>query len=130
MSNSSISSPSVSSPSILNPSASIPPIDTPLNNTSIAAPTHNNELHPALSSLIQTALTETTAPLHIPFYSYTLQSRVVITGIGADELCGGYTRYQAAYNQGGYEASWRQCAGDWDRLWYRNLVEENNEGEA
>ena len=77
-----------------------------------------NATTPTSSSLIHAALTETpTHPLHLPFFPYTLQSRVVITGIGADELCGGYTRHQAAYNQGGYEASWKQCKGDWDRLW-------------
>ena len=90
-----------------------------------------NATTPTISSLIHTALTETpTHPLHLPFFPYTLQSRVVITGIGADELCGGYTRYQAAYNQGGYEASWQQCKGDWDRLWYRNLVREKGANEA
>lgn len=90
-----------------------------------------NATTPTISSLIHTALTETpTHPLHLPFFPYTLQSRVVITGIGADELCGGYTRYQAAYNQGGYEASWQQCKGDWDRLWYRNLVGEKGANEA
>ena len=90
-----------------------------------------NATTPTISSLIHTALTETpTHPLHLPFFPYTLQSRVVITGIGADELCGGYTRYQAAYNQGGYEASWQQCKGDWDRLWYRNLVRKKGANEA
>ena len=83
--------------------------------------TIHNENH-TLSSLIHSALTKPTTQLLLPFFPYTLQSRVVITGIGADELCGGYTRYQAAYNRGGYEASWQQCTGDWERLWYRNLV--------
>lgn len=86
---------------------------------------------PTISSLIHAALTETpTHPLHLPFFPYTLQSKVVITGIGADELCGGYTRHQAAYNQGGYEASWQECKTDWDRLWYRNLVREKEGNEA
>lgn len=58
----------------------------------------------------------------LEFENYEIQSKVFLSGIGADELCGGYTRYQAAYNHGGYEESWREMTMDWNRLWYRNLV--------
>ena len=37
-------------------------------------------------------------------------------------MCGGYVRYQTAYNHGNYEKSWREMCCDWNRLWHRNLV--------
>ena len=56
------------------------------------------------------------------FSDYELKSKVMFSGIGADELCGGYVRYHTAYSHGGKEASWREMTNDWNRLWIRNLV--------
>lgn len=68
----------------------------------------------------------------VPFEKGRIHSKVLLSGIGADELCGGYSRYQVAYNRGGYEESWKEMTKDWDRLWYRNLVSDvlknNNQG--
>lgn len=58
----------------------------------------------------------------IDFQDYQLQSRVLLSGIGADEMCGGYMRYSTAYSHGGYEESWKEMIMDWNRLWVRNLV--------
>ena len=60
--------------------------------------------------------------LSCQFYDYTLQSKVLFSGIGADELCGGYVRYQTAFTNGGRKACWEEMTKDWNRLWIRNLV--------
>lgn len=63
-----------------------------------------------------------TIPFKLPFNSYYLQSHVLLSGIGADEMCGGYTRYYACYDKGGYELAEKEMMNDWNRLWFRNLV--------
>lgn len=61
--------------------------------------------------------------LSCQFHEYSLQSKVLFSGIGADELCGGYVRYQTAFTNGGRKASWEEMTKDWSRLWIRNLVD-------
>ena len=61
-------------------------------------------------------------PFAPSFVEYTLEAKRLFSGIGADEMCGGYVRYQTAYTRGSYEESWREMCNDWNRLWYRNLV--------
>lgn len=58
----------------------------------------------------------------LPFTEYRLQSKILLSGIGADEMCGGYMRYQTAFDRGNIEESWREMMMDWNRLWFRNLV--------
>lgn len=69
-----------------------------------------------------TARTLSEKGLSCQFYDYTLQSKVLFSGIGADELCGGYVRYQTAFTNGGRKACWEEMTKDWNRLWIRNLV--------
>ena len=72
---------------------------------------------------IQTTMrTRNETGLSCQFHNYSLQSKVLFSGIGADELCGGYVRYQTAFTNGGREASWEEMTKDWSRLWIRNLV--------
>ena len=63
--------------------------------------------------------------LKLLFHSYHLQSRVLLSGIGADEMCGGYTRYYACFDKGGYTMAKDEMMSDWSRLWFRNLVHPN-----
>ena len=58
----------------------------------------------------------------LQYIKYSLQSKVLISGIGADEMCGGYIRYQSAFDKGSLEDSWSEMQMDWNRLWFRNLV--------
>ena len=69
-----------------------------------------------------TTRTRNETGLSCQFHNYSLQSKVLFSGIGADELCGGYVRYQSAFTNGGREASWEEMTKDWSRLWIRNLV--------
>lgn len=52
---------------------------------------------------------------------YTCSARVYISGLGADELCGGYSRHRKAYEQGDWEAVAKELQMDLDRLPTRNL---------
>ncbi|KNC48646.1 cytoplasm protein [Thecamonas trahens ATCC 50062] len=48
-------------------------------------------------------------------------ARVLLTGLGADELLGGYTRHRARWTRGGWSALSAELALDFARLWRRNL---------
>jgi asparagine synthetase B (glutamine-hydrolysing) len=47
--------------------------------------------------------------------------RILLSGLGADELLGGYGRHRTAWNQGGYEELQKELTMDLNRLWQRNL---------
>jgi asparagine synthetase B (glutamine-hydrolysing) len=47
--------------------------------------------------------------------------RVLLSGLGADELMGGYGRHRQAWKDGGNEQLRRELDLDLTRLWYRNL---------
>lgn len=52
---------------------------------------------------------------------YRSQARVLLVGIGADELLAGYGRHRTVFNSGGLEALQAEMAKDQSRLWQRNL---------
>ncbi|KAK6586566.1 hypothetical protein PZA11_001623 [Diplocarpon coronariae] len=53
--------------------------------------------------------------------SYTTPARVLLSGLGADELFGGYTRHATAFSRKGYPGLLEELKLDIDRLGKRNL---------
>jgi asparagine synthetase B (glutamine-hydrolysing) len=56
-----------------------------------------------------------------PPVSYETPARVLLSGLGADELFGGYTRHTTAFRRGGYSALNEELELDVRRLGKRNL---------
>ncbi|TEB39164.1 hypothetical protein FA13DRAFT_1725127 [Coprinellus micaceus] len=52
---------------------------------------------------------------------YTSPARVVLSGLGSDELLGGYGRHKSAYNAGGWPAVIEELQLEIDRIPTRNL---------
>lgn len=52
---------------------------------------------------------------------YTTTARVVLSGLGADELFGGYARHAAAFARSGYSGLIDELELDFDRIGTRNL---------
>lgn len=52
---------------------------------------------------------------------YSTPARVLLSGLGADELFGGYTRHATAFNRRGYPGLADELALDFNRLGKRNL---------
>ena len=52
---------------------------------------------------------------------YTTPARVLLSGLGADELFGGYARHAIAFNRGGYQGLANELEVDFNRLGKRNL---------
>jgi len=55
-------------------------------------------------------------------YPYTSSCKVLFSGLGADELLGGYKkRHRAAFQRGGYSSLADELNKDLSRIWWRNL---------
>jgi len=52
---------------------------------------------------------------------YRSPARVILSGLGADELLGGYSRHRTAFKQGGWLALLNELQLDVDRIHTRNL---------
>ena len=48
-------------------------------------------------------------------------AKVVFSGLGADEVFGGYARYKTAFIRGGEKEMENEMSLDLDRLWHRNM---------
>ena len=46
---------------------------------------------------------------------------MVFSGLGADEVFGGYARYKTSFERGGEKEMEEEMAMDLDRLWHRNM---------
>ncbi|PWN48330.1 hypothetical protein IE53DRAFT_389479 [Violaceomyces palustris] len=74
-------------------------------------PTRGNELLPEEEKIVvNNAGTE-----------YQSQARVLVSGLGADELLGGYSRHRAAFEKDGWEGLAKELQMDLERLPTRNL---------
>jgi hypothetical protein len=62
-----------------------------------------------------------TAPAEPHVQPHASSARVLLSGLGADELCGGYARYRTAFYRGGEAAARASMKADVDRIWLRNL---------
>jgi len=85
---------------------------------------HNTEMDLSIASALYFAargvgqLSDTASGVKTP---YTSTARVLISGLGADEIFAGYTRHATAYRRGGFEALLDEMAIDVARLGKRNL---------
>ncbi|KAK8798802.1 hypothetical protein WA158_007886 [Blastocystis sp. Blastoise] len=52
---------------------------------------------------------------------YKATCKLILSGTGADELYGGYTRHYALYNKEGWKALENTLEMEYNRLWIRNL---------
>ena len=49
------------------------------------------------------------------------EAKVIFSGLGADEVFGGYARYKTAHGRGGEKEMEEEMSLDLDRLWHRNM---------
>ena len=92
---------------------------------------HNTEMDLSIASALYFASrgqgTANSDPLSIPDTQvedtpiYTSTSRVLLSGLGADELFAGYGRHSVAFNRGGFESLIAEIDLDVSRLGSRNL---------
>lgn len=53
------------------------------------------------------------------------KSKILLNGLGADEIFCGYSRYRVAYIRGGYKEVEEEMNFDQQRLWIRNLARDD-----
>ncbi|KAI5805969.1 asparagine synthase-domain-containing protein [Geopyxis carbonaria] len=59
--------------------------------------------------------------VHNTTVDYKTPARILLSGLGADELLGGYTRHATAFSRSGYSGLLAELQLDFDRLGKRNL---------
>jgi asparagine synthetase B (glutamine-hydrolysing) len=52
---------------------------------------------------------------------YKSNSKIILSGLGADELFGGYARYKSSYTHGGENGLKLEMSKDLNRIWTRNF---------
>jgi len=84
---------------------------------------HNTEMDLSIACALYFAArgTGTISTANNCALEYTTTARVLLSGLGADELFGGYTRHATAYNRGGYAGLADELELDVSRLGKRNL---------
>lgn len=90
---------------------------------------HNTEMDLSIASALyfasrgagQTSSSPTTTIIPPHATPYTTPARVLLSGLGADELFGGYTRHATAFNRTSYPGLLAELALDFERLGKRNL---------
>lgn len=93
------------------------------NTISLIHP-HNTEMDLSIASALYFAargsgfIMDKSTSLDIP---YTTPARVLLSGLGADELFGGYTRHNTAFDRRGYKGLADELELDFNRLGKRNL---------
>ena len=79
---------------------------------------HNTEMDLSISMALHFAARGQSRVDSAP---YTTGARVLLSGLGADELFAGYTRHATAYRRGGYASLIAELQLDWSRIGRRNL---------
>ena len=86
---------------------------------------HNTEMDLSITAALYFAArgqgTMSIGDVNVPAVTYTTTARVLLSGLGADELFGGYARHAAAFTRGGYEALNDELELDFNRIGTRNL---------
>lgn len=59
--------------------------------------------------------------IHNTIGDYTTSARILLSGLGADELLGGYTRHATTFSRSGYSGLLAELQLDFERLGKRNL---------
>jgi len=85
---------------------------------------HNTEMDLSIASALYFAARgsgNASTNLDEPSVPYTTPARVLLSGLGADELFGGYTRHATAFNRTGFNGLLDELELDVNRLGKRNL---------